>query len=356
MKIIITSPSLNVNDNVSGISSVAQVIISYNTENEYLHFELGKKDNENRNLSWFFRILKVYFKWFYLLLTKRSILIHFNLALSKPSILRDSPLILLARIFQKRMVIHIHGGGFLMHKKNPSWMNSLLNLVLSGRTPIIVLSPLEKEVLENRFNLRGVKVLPNCPGLKEAIEFGRLYSEKDILNLLFLGRISSDKGIDYIYQALEILKNKGIRLKFIMAGKGPEEELFTGKFRDLLGVDFDFKGVVSGNQKIMLLKDCNVFLLPSFYEGLPMALLESMSFGLVPITTNVGSIKNVITDGLNGIIVRSHSSEDIVNAIEKLSKERDFMIQLSKNASQYIFSNFNPASYIARLNEIYNYE
>ena len=356
MKIIITSPSLNVNDNVSGISSVTQFIINYNSGNKYLHFELGRKDNENRNLSWVFRILKTYLKWFYLLFTKRGILIHFNLALSKPSIIRDSPLILLARIFQKRMVIHIHGGGFLMHKKNPLWMNSLLKLVLSGRSPIIVLSPLEKEVLENRFNVMGIKILPNCPGLKDAIEFNRHYSEKGILKILFLGRISNDKGIDYIFQALEILRNKGIRLKFIMAGKGPEEELFTEKFRDLLGVDFDFKGVVSGNQKIVLLKDCNVFLLPSFYEGLPMALLESMSFGLVPITTNVGSIKNVITDGLNGIIVRSHSSEDIVHAIEKLLIERDFMVQLSKNASQYIFNNFNPVSYIARLNEIYNYE
>ena len=141
-----------------------------------------------------------------------------------------------------------------------------------------------------------------------------------------------------------------------MAGKGPEENLFIQKFNDLLGTDFEFKGVVSGDQKTELLKKCNVFLLPSFYEGLPMALIESMSFGLVPVTTNVGSIKSVIENGKNGIFVSTHSSEEIAAAIEKLLKDKECLELLSKNARQFIFSNFNPEMYIARLNEIYNYE
>ena len=154
--------------------------------------------------------------------------------------------------------------------------------------------------------------------------------------------------------AMESLKKKKIKFKFFMAGKGPEEKLFIQKFNDLLGTDFEFKGVVSGDQKTELLKKCNVFLLPSFYEGLPMALIESMSFGLVPVTTNVGSIKNVIENGINGIIVSTHSSEEIAFAIEKLSKDKECLELLSKNARQFIFRNFNPEVYIARLNEIYS--
>lgn len=356
MKILITSPSLDANQNVSGISSVTQFIISYNTENEYLHFELGKKDDENRNILWFFRILKTYFKWGYLLLTHKGILVHFNLALAKPSIIRDSPLILIARSLRIRMIIHLHGGDYLMHKKNPFWMNYILKKVFSGKNPIIVLSPLEKKVLQLKGNNKEIFVLPNCIGLKEASVFDRSYSNDDSLILLFLGRISTDKGIEYILLAMESLKKKGIKFKLIIAGKGPDEQVYIQKFNDLLGMDFEFKGVVSGDQKIELLKKCNVFLLPSFFEGLPMALIESMSFGLVPITTNVGSIKYVINDGINGIIVNSHSSEDIVFAIEKLSKYKEYKQELSKNARQYILDNFNPEIYISRLNEIYNYE
>ena len=356
MRIIITSPSLNTNNNVSGISSVTNFIISSSPENEYLHFVIGRRDNEKRNLSWFLNILGIYIKWLYLMVTKKAVLIHFNLALSEDSIIRDSPLIILARLFHKRMIIHIHGGDFLMHKKQPLWMTRLLKIVLSGKNPIIVLSPLEKEVLQQSINCRSIYVLPNCIALKEANEFDRIYSENETLMLLFLGRISVEKGIDYIYRAMELLKEKGIKFKFFMAGKGPEEIIFSQKFSDLLGMDFEFEGVVLGDQKSDLLKKCNVFLLPSFFEGLPIALLESMSFGLVPVVTSVGSIKYVINDGINGMIVNSHSSEDIAFAIEKLSKDKKHLKELSKNARQYIFSNFKPEVYISSLNEIYCYE
>lgn len=356
MKIIITSPSLNTNQNVSGISSVTQFIINSNTENEYLHFELGKKDDENRDLFWFFRILKAYLKWVYLMFTQKDILIHFNLALSKHSIIRDSPLIMLARLFRRRMIIHLHGGEFLMHKKTPLWMKYMLEFVFTGKNPKIVLSLMEEEVLKHKFNSSKIFVLQNCIELREASEFNRMYAKNDMLILLFMGRISVSKGIEFIFQAFEYLKQKSIKFKFIMAGKGPEEKLYVQKFRELLGEGFEYKGVVSGDQKAELLKNCNVFLLPSFFEGLPMALLESMSFGLVPVTTNAGSIKYVIKNEINGIIVNKHSSEEIASAIEKLSEDREYMQELSTNARQYIFSNYNPDAYIARLNEIYNYE
>jgi glycosyltransferase involved in cell wall biosynthesis len=141
-----------------------------------------------------------------------------------------------------------------------------------------------------------------------------------------------------------------------MAGKGPDERVFVQKFGELLGKQYEFRGVVAGRQKSELLEMCNVFLLPSFFEGLPMALLESMSFGIVPITTNVGSIKFVINNGNNGIIVNKNSSEEIASAIEKLYTDKDYMQELSTNARKYIFSNFKPDAYIAKLNEIYNYE
>jgi glycosyltransferase involved in cell wall biosynthesis len=356
MKIIITSPSLDANQNISGISSVTQFVINYNTEHKYLHFELGRRDNENRNLIWFFRILRSYLKWTFLILSRKGILIHFNLALCMGSIIRDSPLIMIARLFRKRMIIHIHGGDFLIYKKNPYWMYLLLKLVFSGKNPIIVLSPLEEKVLQQKFKSDKIVVLPNCIGLKEASDFDRDYPVNKILIVLFLGRISIDKGIEDIFLAMEFLKKKGIKFKFIMAGKGPEENFFIQKFNDLLGMDFEYKGVVSGSQKVKLLKNCDVFLLPSFFEGLPMALLETMSFGLVPVTTNVGSIKYVIKDGINGILVKSHSSEEIAFAIEKLSNDKVYMQELSKNARQYILDYFNPKVYIARLNEIYSYE
>lgn len=356
MKILITSPSLDTNKNVSGISSITQFIITFNTKNKYLHFELGRKDSQKRNLTWFINILRVYLKWPYVILSAKIDLIHFNLALTKESIIRDFPLIMMARLFHKPMILHLHGGEFLMHKKNPFWMNYLLKLVFTHHMPLVVLSPLEEKIIKDKSGNNNIYILPNCIDLKDAKEYNHDPSYNECLKFLFLGRISIDKGLEFIYKAMVSLKEKGLKYKFLMAGKGPEEEIFKKKFSELLGIDFEFKGVVAGNQKTELLKECNVFLLPSFYEGLPMALIESMSFGLVPVTTDVGSIKYVINDGINGIFVKPHSSDDIVLAVEKLSKHKKYMHELGSNARQTIFNNFNPEIYISKLNEIYSYE
>jgi glycosyltransferase involved in cell wall biosynthesis len=354
VRTIITTPSLDPNIKVAGISAVTGFIIENNIDNKYIVFEIGKKDDERRDIMWFLNILKTYFKWCHLLLCERKALIHFNLALAKPSIIRDSPLIIIARILKKRMVIHLHGGDYLMHKNLPTWMKWLLKFDFGGKHPIIVLSPLEQAALKERLNINSV-VLCNCVNVNDSFAYNRNY-DNDEMNLLFLGRISDQKGIEYIYQALKLLKQTNLKFKFTMAGRGRQEQIYVQKFRDLLDHDFDFKGVVSGEQKIKVLKENNVFLLPSFFEGLPMALLESMSFGLVPITTDVGSIGYIITDGENGIFVKRYSSEDIVSALQRLSVDKELRNQLSVNARNYIYENFKPEEYISHLNKIYNYE
>ena len=356
MNIIITSPSLDPNTNVTGISSVTQFIIDNNADHNYIHFELGKKDAEHRNVLWFLRILLSYFNWCIILLKTKDALVHFNFAMSKPSIIRDSPLIIISRIFRTRMIIHLHGGEYLMNREMPLWMKLVLRLDFSGSIRKVVLSTLEAEALKSRLKTKNIFVLPNCVDLKDARKFKRDSMSIINLNLLFLGRISEKKGIEYIYLALQSLKEKGIKFKFVMAGIGEEESIYVPKFKELLGNDFQFPGVVFGEAKIKLLEESNIFLLPSFFEGLPMSLLESMSFGMVPVVTEVGSIKNVITDGVNGIFVKKYSFDDIVSAIERLSTDKAYMYSLSQNAQQYIFDNYNPKEYICRLNQIYNYE
>jgi len=354
MNILITSPSLDPTQNISGISSVVQFIINSNRIHKYSHFELGRKDNQKRDRAWLFHMLALYRKWFILMIKRKDILVHFNLPLCRFSIIRDSPLILMTRLLGRKMIIHLHGGNYLMEKTPPEWMKILWKLIFSSKNPTIVLSPKEEEILKERIHSENVYTLPNCIDLKEAYAFERSYSDNRVVTLLYLGRISIDKGIEYIYLAMHSLKMRNVRFKFIMAGKGPDEENYCRKFDDLLGKDFEFKGVVAGYQKTELLERCNVFLLPSFYEGMPMALLESMSYGLVPVITNVGSINQVVTDGENGLFVKTHSSLDIEDAIEKLSDEPEFRHRLSKNAKQFIFKNFSQELYVTKLNEIYN--
>jgi glycosyltransferase involved in cell wall biosynthesis len=247
---------------------------------------------------------------------------------------RDAPLVIFARLLRKKMIIHLHGGEYLIEQKAPGWMRFLLKGVFGGNIPVLVLSPIEQQAAINNYHIKNCKVQPNCVDVKEAKELKRLYDENEVLKLLFMGRIRINKGVEHIYQALTVLKNKQVPFKFYMAGAGPDEVEYVEKFAQLLENDFEFKGVVSGNVKAELLKAMDIFLLPSFFpEGLPMALLESMSFGLVPMVTDIGSIKYVVKNNDNGIMLGSNPSGEIAEAVEKLQHNRKLLRTLSVNAS-----------------------
>lgn len=354
--VIITAPALDAKNNVSGVSSVANFIIAHNTSCTYKHFELGRKDGETGKVTVLLRLLKTYCKWAWVMLFGKTGMVHFNFALSKASIIRDAPLVIFAKLLGKKIIVHLHGGDYLFAKQPPGWMLFVLKWVFSGKTPVLVLSEAEADAVKQKYSAKNVYVLPNCVDLNDAAVFNRVTNETAPLRLLFIGRISNTKGLDFIYTALGGLKKANSSFKFIMAGAGPQQEEYVQKFTTLLGSAFEFKGVVSGATKTALYQNSDVFLLPSLFEGLPMSLLEAMSFGLVPVVTNVGSISTVVMNNQNGIITpldENTTAAVLTTAVIELNSSRLRLQQMSTEAKEYIFKNFSPAVYIDNLNKVY---
>ena len=354
MNIIITSPSLDSTVNVSGISSVTSFIIDNNPEHNYIHFKLGRGDHDKRKLLVALKILKAYSLWLFLMIFKKNIFIHFNLPLEKRSIIRDVLLILTARFLRKRMLIHLHGGEYLMKKNGSHWIDFIIKIILTGNETKIALSQIEKDSIIKKYSATNVEVLANCPDLTEAQKYKRIYLHQNPLRLLFMGRIVERKGLHVIFYALKLLKEKGISFKFYLAGAGHDEVKYVNKFNELLGTSFEFKGVVTGKMKSELMSCSDIFLLPSLCgEGLPMSLLESMSFEIAPIVTNDGSMSNVIKSGENGILVEKGSVSSLENAILSFINDKMFLEKIAKNARNYVFENHDATEYIKQLNTLY---
>lgn len=356
MRIVITAPSLDAAQNVSGIASIVAVIISHDQQNEYVHFQVGKPDADRRGVRWALGLARMYAKWVGILLFARSRVIHLNLALDRRSLIRDTPLILAARAMRRRIVVHVHGGRLFAQLPGTAWLRWLVRGVLTGRHPTIVLGAREAALFQQVSRRAKINVLPNCVDLEQALPSSRGYDATGALTLLFMGRIAPGKGLDVICEALGILRGRGCPVKFVLAGAGPDETRYVARLQDILGPDFAFAGVVSGREKTTLLRKCDIFVLPSLFEGLPMALLESMAFGLVPITTNVGSMGEVVTNGENGILLYNHSADELAGAVEMVASNPSMRERLSKNAIRYVHEHHEPSRYVARLNEIYRYE
>ena len=350
--VIIVSPSLDAAHNVSGVSAVSNFIIKNNCHCKYYHFLQGKSDEEEGLLKKVKRLLTTFKRWNNTLKLYPEAIVHYNFPLDAKSIIRDFFFIELAFKKKRKMVIHIHGGLYLFKKDKPFIINILLKRIFKLDFPFIVLSKKEKEEMERVYQVKNISVLPNCVDLNEASLYNRSILDNR-LEILYLGRIEPNKGIDYILKAAQVLKEDKIDFLLHFAGAEQNGDDYILKFKKALGDKFVYEGIVAGDVKIELLKKCNVFLLPSFYEGLPVSLLECMSFGMIPVTTNVGSIGNFVIDNETGLFVSVKDTESIVEALTRLSESSDLRNQLSKNAREKIFTTLDPQKYVDNLNGIY---
>ena len=356
MNIIITSPSLDPRQNVSGISSVTKFIIDNNPKHQYIHFELGKKDKEKGGVRRVLALWRRYGAWKRLLSEEPEAWVHYNFPLSKASLLRDPWFLRYALRQGRKVVVHVHGGQFLTAPKIPFYLRRIMRWVFRQDVPFIVLSELERDILTQRFGVKRVFSLPNCVDLRDARAFaeaGRGRDESHPLRIGYLGRIEPNKGMTELLSAARRLKEAGCPFQLVLAGKEQTEGEYLPRFERELTTHFHYAGLVAGMTKCDFLRSLDAFILPPYFEGLPMSLLECMSYGVAPIVTPVGSIPQVVRDGVNGLMIKDHDVDSIVEAVLRLDGDRRLLRTLGDAARQTIFERFSPQQYVEKLNHIY---
>jgi glycosyltransferase involved in cell wall biosynthesis len=346
-KILITAPSLETRYNVSGISSVVAQILKYGTS-EFYHFAAGRRDGVKIGAGWFLWQFTVLSRFRRAIRDEKIDIVHINTALAPLSIMRDAAL---AKAAKKPVLLHIHGGKFFTQNFNNNFSKRLTGKMLQHAKTVVVLSEIEKEFIEKRWKNLDVRVLENAVALDEIQTRKPETPEKTII---FLGRIHADKGLREITEACRILKNENFRFNFKAFGAGAGAESFAREMSEILGEKFTFGGITSGAEKWQAFAASDIFLLPSHYEGLPMALLEAMAAGCVPIASEIGSIPSVVRDGENGFLIEPKNVSDIIEKLKFLLSGKAVWENLRQNARETIEKNYNLKDYIEKLEGIYN--
>lgn len=346
MKILITAPSLETRQNVSGISSVVSRIIE-RASGEFYHFQAGRQDGEKAGVKWFFRQIFVSGRFRREIRDKKIDVVHINTALAPLSIMRDAAL---AKAANRPILLHLHGGKFFTQGFGNRFFESLTGKMLRWAKVIVVLSEIEKEFIEKRWQNLDVRVLENSVALDEARTRKPETFEKTII---FLGRIHEDKGLREIVEACRVLKNENFQFNFKCFGAGEGKDFFVREMTKILGEKFFYGGVASGAEKWRALAESDIFLLPSHYEGLPVALLEAMAAGCVPVASRIGSIASVVTDGFNGFLIEPKNASQIAEKLKTLLADEADWESLRRNARETVGEKFNLKDYIQKLEGIY---
>jgi len=286
------------------------------------------------------------------LLTKKTDVVHIHMA-DWGSVFRKAVITIISLVFRKPVLIHAHGPEFhLTFNSLPKWVQKFLSLIFSRCQGFIVLSNSWKDFYVPNLDLETerVFVLPNPVSMPDKIP-DRLDTSK--VRLVFSGRIGQRKGaFDLIKAFANLPAELKERAELIFAGDGEiEQGLDLVKNLNLAG-HVTFVGWLSSDKRDELLANSHIFLLPSYNEALPMALLEAMAWGLPVITSPVGGIPEIVTSHQNGLLVTPGDIQQLTEAIKSLIENHNLRKTLGNNARSSILS-FDVKVYCDNLLNIY---
>lgn len=254
----------------------------------------------------------------------------------------------IARFFGKKVIWHMHASRFIsFYSARKDKEDIVRNLNMADC--VIVLSECHRDfysgigVESSKIVILGNPV--SYPAIREKVPDNKVH-------FLFLGEISDRKGVFDILKAIELCPDLQERISLRIGGNGETEKLENAIKKAGLEKCVHFQGWVCSESKIDLLNWADVFLLPSFNEGLPVSILEAMSYNCPIISSPVGGIPELVTEA-NGLLVNPGDVTQIAKAMLYYVNNPD-KIRQHGSASGKMVRNYYPNAIFKRLDTLYN--
>jgi glycosyltransferase involved in cell wall biosynthesis len=164
---------------------------------------------------------------------------------------------------------------------------------------------------------------------------------KEANSIIFIGRCTEAKGYHLLPSIAKVLLSKNISLQWHIVGELKNQEEIAYPWHP--DVNVVFHGVIENEDVKFLLCRTKLFILPSIAEGMPMALIEAMKAGTIPIVNNLeGGIQEVVKHCDTGYLIDDNNAESYVNAIEESLKDNNKSKAISENCILIANDLFNP--------------
>ena len=195
--------------------------------------------------------------------------------------------------------------------------------------------------------------------IRESAVSEPMFRKGDDLSLVTVCRLVKGKGIDIVLRALKILATRGIPYRYVIGGEGPERRSLEASVDELgLGGSVHFQGSVVGEEKWRLLRNCDVFVMPSRLdstiprqEGFGIAFVEAAAFGVPAVGSRSGGIPDAVVDGETGILVPEESPADLADALTFLYRKPEIRKEMGKAARERARREFSSKAIAVRFRE-----
>lgn len=312
--------------------------------------------------------LKHLFQIFVMLLKMRPDVVYLLISQNKWAVLRDSSIILLTKLFSSaKVVIHLRGAFFKHFYDNTgSLVKYFVAFTLKRVDAAIVLGK------SLRFNFeewcKHIYEVPNGTDVLLDFDIYTKWSGKNEIVITYLSNLLKSKGfLDVLMSVKEVVKRfPEKKIIFKMAGAwgldsvsgltAEEIEKSANAILKQYGTEsnVNFLGVVTGQDKLNLLRQTDIFLLPTSYDGHPRSIIEAMAAGCPVISTPVGAIAETVLDGKTGFIIQPGDTVRLTERIIQLVGDDNLRKQLSIEARKRYEEDYTKVIFIRNMIHTFN--
>ncbi len=265
----------------------------------------------------------------------------------------------------KTIVTSLHNPDYSF-ENNGRWTFELRKLIdkCSAKltnTSFIAVSDFVKKDFQTQLGFKNIKVLhnyidtrrfDNLDNCDKKIKRDELEIKKSDILILNVGRLHPQKGQIYLIEAFSLLCKKNHNLKLIIVGKGIMEGELKQKV-NALGLGSNVKFLKDRRDIPELMSISDIFVFPSLYEGFGIALVEAMASGLPVIASDVDSLKEIVEQNIDGILIEKENPQILAETIQELVNNDKRRAFLGKNARKKAIAMFDAIAGIERLKDIY---
>jgi glycosyltransferase involved in cell wall biosynthesis len=276
------------------------------------------------------------------------------------SFLKHSVCVVIARSVGCKVLLHPHCGFyFLYERRGKAWQWFVRKIV--GLCHGIVVVSNEWKKLEEVVPGCQIYYLPNAINLSSYADVGleklRSISDRSRLHVLYLGHLGKEKGSFDLICAAKLVLALEYGVVFDLVGQeqvtGDMEQLNTQVAQAGLEQFIHIQPAVNGAEITELFRTADIFVYPSYHEGMPMAVIEAMACGLPIIATQVGGLPDLVFPDVNGLLVPAGQPDQLASAIRQLIDDPPLRYSMQAGSFRLAQENFDIEKLVLRLLNIY---
>jgi glycosyltransferase involved in cell wall biosynthesis len=279
---------------------------------------------------------------------------HVNIT-GRGSTIRKLVLVTIARAIGLRYVLHLHDYDYAeYYRGRGTFLKGLIAIAFRRASRIVVLGRRDHEVVSRLFQLPEARIIVLHNAVPDPVpDLAKPRDPGKPCHLLFLGYLSARKGAPELLRALASLPLETRSWRVTFAGGGPIDEY--RKLADDLGIldRLRFRGWLNEAGVRTLCAEADVLVLPSYAEGLAMAVLEGLSHGLAVITTPVGAHTEVIEPEVSGLFVAPGDMPELAHALARVIDDESLRKRLGRGARERFLAEFDVCCYASRLIQVH---